>query len=148
MLDDGYWEALHPTSAGGAYVNFIMDEGQERVSATYRDNYDRLVEVKDRYDPDQSSSYQPEHPARRRDRLVVRGGGDRWTGAARATGCCATPSGRQLTLALPGLADDVLVAAVHIVRYPPDVDSREAASDAHANRRRPAGSDVLAPLRR
>jgi UDP-N-acetylenolpyruvoylglucosamine reductase len=47
-----YWEALHPYSAGGAYVNFMMDEGQERVQATYRDNYKRLVEIKSKYDPD------------------------------------------------------------------------------------------------
>jgi len=47
-----YWEALHPHSAGGAYVNFMMDEGQERVMATYGDNYKRLVDVKNRYDPD------------------------------------------------------------------------------------------------
>ena len=40
----GYWDATHPYSAGGAYVNFMMDEGQERVQATYRDNYDRLDE--------------------------------------------------------------------------------------------------------
>ena len=47
-----YWEALHPYSAPGAYVNFMMDdEGRSRVEATYRDNYARLVEVKDRYDP-------------------------------------------------------------------------------------------------
>ena len=46
-----YWEALHPYSAGGAYVNFLMDEGQDRVKAAYRDNYDRLVELKNRYDP-------------------------------------------------------------------------------------------------
>ncbi|HLK70299.1 MAG TPA: FAD-binding oxidoreductase [Bryobacteraceae bacterium] len=46
-----YWEALHPYSAGGAYVNFMMDEGQDRVQATYRDNYPRLVEIKRRYDP-------------------------------------------------------------------------------------------------
>ncbi|HKH37919.1 MAG TPA: FAD-dependent oxidoreductase, partial [Rubrobacter sp.] len=26
-----YWAALHPYSAGGAYVNFMMDEGQERI---------------------------------------------------------------------------------------------------------------------
>jgi FAD/FMN-containing dehydrogenase len=45
-----YWEALHPYSAGGAYVNFMMDEGQERIKATYRENYDRLVAVKNRYD--------------------------------------------------------------------------------------------------
>ena len=46
-----YWEALHPYSAGGAYVNMMMDEGHERVQASYRDNYARLVEVKQRYDP-------------------------------------------------------------------------------------------------
>lgn len=48
----GYWDALHPYSTGGAYVNFMMDdEGQDRVKATYRDNYERLVDVKNRYDP-------------------------------------------------------------------------------------------------
>jgi FAD/FMN-containing dehydrogenase len=46
-----YWEELHPTSAGGAYVNFLMDEGQERVKTSYRGNYARLSQVKDRYDP-------------------------------------------------------------------------------------------------
>jgi hypothetical protein len=48
----GYWEALHPFSAGGAYVNFMMDEGQERVKASYRQNYDRLAKIKAKYDPD------------------------------------------------------------------------------------------------
>ena len=46
-----YWEAVHPYSAGGAYVNFMMEEGQERVQSTYRDNYDRLVSIKKKYDP-------------------------------------------------------------------------------------------------
>jgi len=46
-----YFEALHPTSAGGAYVNFLMDEGQDRVKASYLDNYARLAQVKRRYDP-------------------------------------------------------------------------------------------------
>lgn len=46
-----YWTDLHPTSAGGAYVNFLMDEGQDRVRAAYRDNYDRLAQVKRHYDP-------------------------------------------------------------------------------------------------
>ena len=46
-----YWDALHPYSAGGAYVNFMMDEGQERVQATYGDNYERLVAIKNKYDP-------------------------------------------------------------------------------------------------
>ena len=46
-----YWEALHPYSTGGAYVNFMMEEGRERFRATYGDNYDRLAEVKAKYDP-------------------------------------------------------------------------------------------------
>jgi FAD/FMN-containing dehydrogenase len=46
-----YWEATRPYSAGGAYINFMMDEGQERVQASYRDNYARLAEVKKKYDP-------------------------------------------------------------------------------------------------
>ena len=47
-----YFEELHPYSAGGAYVNMMMEEGQERVRASYRDNYDRLAAVKATYDPD------------------------------------------------------------------------------------------------
>jgi FAD/FMN-containing dehydrogenase len=47
----GYFDALHPYSAGGAYVNFMMDEGEDRVKATYRANYERLVEIKTKYDP-------------------------------------------------------------------------------------------------
>jgi FAD/FMN-containing dehydrogenase len=47
-----YWEALHPHSAGGAYVNFLMDEGDARVRAAYGDNYDLLAQIKALYDPD------------------------------------------------------------------------------------------------
>jgi FAD/FMN-containing dehydrogenase len=46
-----YFDALHPYSAGGAYVNFMMDEGEDRVRATYGDNYQRLVTIKNKYDP-------------------------------------------------------------------------------------------------
>jgi FAD/FMN-containing dehydrogenase len=46
-----YWEALHPYSLGGAYVNFMMDEGADRIKSTYRDNYDRLAKIKAKYDP-------------------------------------------------------------------------------------------------
>jgi len=46
-----YYEALHPYSAGGAYSNFMMEEGQERVKASYKHNYDRLVKIKNTYDP-------------------------------------------------------------------------------------------------
>ena len=46
-----YWEALHPYTAGGVYLNFIGDEGEERVKASYGDNYARLVTIKNKYDP-------------------------------------------------------------------------------------------------
>ena len=48
-----YFDATHPYSAtGGAYINFMMDEGQDRVKATYRSNYGRLSRVKAQYDPE------------------------------------------------------------------------------------------------
>jgi FAD/FMN-containing dehydrogenase len=46
-----YWEAVQPYSTGGAYVNFMMDEGQERVHATYGPKYERLATIKAKYDP-------------------------------------------------------------------------------------------------
>ncbi len=46
-----YQEELHPHSAGGAYINFMMDEGGDRVRASYKDNFTRLSEIKRRYDP-------------------------------------------------------------------------------------------------
>lgn len=47
-----YWEATHPYSAGASYVNFMMEEGDERIKATYGKNYKRLQKVKAKYDPD------------------------------------------------------------------------------------------------
>ena len=35
----------------GAYVNFMMEEGEDRIRATYGDNYDRLAAIKKKYDP-------------------------------------------------------------------------------------------------
>jgi len=48
-----YWEALHPHSMGGGYVNMMMAEGDddERVRNSYRGHYDRLREIKRAYDP-------------------------------------------------------------------------------------------------
>ena len=46
-----YWTALHPHSAGGAYVNFMMEEGNDRIRATYGTNYGRLAAIKATYDP-------------------------------------------------------------------------------------------------
>lgn len=47
-----YWNALHPYSSGGAYLNFIMDEGEERIKTSYKDNYARLSKIKRQYDPE------------------------------------------------------------------------------------------------
>lgn len=47
-----YYDALHPHSSGGAYLNFIMDEGEDRIRSSYGENYDRLAEIKAKYDPD------------------------------------------------------------------------------------------------
>jgi FAD/FMN-containing dehydrogenase len=46
-----YWNDLHAFSAGGGYVNMMMDEGDDRVKSAYRDNYARLAAIKAIYDP-------------------------------------------------------------------------------------------------
>jgi FAD/FMN-containing dehydrogenase len=46
-----YWSELHPTSAGGTYVNFLMNEGADRIRASYANNYPRLAAIKNLYDP-------------------------------------------------------------------------------------------------
>jgi FAD/FMN-containing dehydrogenase len=46
-----YWDAVHPFSAPGGYVNFMMEEGPQRVEATYGANYARLQSIKAKHDP-------------------------------------------------------------------------------------------------
>jgi FAD/FMN-containing dehydrogenase len=46
-----YWTALHPHSAGGAYVNFLMEEGEDRIASSYMGNGERLAAIKAKYDP-------------------------------------------------------------------------------------------------
>lgn len=46
-----YWQAVHPYSAGGAYINFMGDEGEDRIKSAYGANYERLVKIKNKYDP-------------------------------------------------------------------------------------------------
>ena len=46
-----YWEATRPDDSAGGYVNFMMEEGQDRIQATYGPNYQRLSQVKAEYDP-------------------------------------------------------------------------------------------------
>jgi FAD/FMN-containing dehydrogenase len=47
-----YYEAIAPHSEQGAYVNFLAGDDQARIRESYGANYDRLVEVKRAYDPD------------------------------------------------------------------------------------------------
>lgn len=47
-----YWLSVHPFDLDGAYPNFMMDdEGDERIRATYGDNYKRLAALKGKFDP-------------------------------------------------------------------------------------------------
>jgi len=45
-----YSEALRPYCEDGGYVNFMSADDQGRVFANYRQNYDRLVQIKMKYD--------------------------------------------------------------------------------------------------
>ncbi len=47
-----FFKAAAPYASRGAYVNFMTEEENERVSAAYGPNYARLVEIKKRYDPE------------------------------------------------------------------------------------------------
>jgi FAD/FMN-containing dehydrogenase len=48
----GFWRALEPFSTGGVYVNFLSEEGEERVRTAYGAKWERLRDLKRRYDPD------------------------------------------------------------------------------------------------
>jgi hypothetical protein len=45
------WKAIEPFANSGVYVNFLGNESEERVRAAYGCNYERLVALKNRYDP-------------------------------------------------------------------------------------------------
>ena len=47
-----YYDATAPLSEEGGYINFMAGDDQDRIKANYRGNYDRLVQVKRTYDPD------------------------------------------------------------------------------------------------
>jgi FAD/FMN-containing dehydrogenase len=47
-----YYQALAPYTEPGGYINFMQDDDQGRIEDNYRQNYERLVEVKRTYDPD------------------------------------------------------------------------------------------------
>jgi len=48
----GFYDATAPHSEAGGYVNFMAGDDQERIKDNYKGNYDRLVDVKRTYDPD------------------------------------------------------------------------------------------------
>ncbi len=45
------WNALRPFLAEGSYGNYVSDEGDPFARAAYGPNYDRLVALKNKYDP-------------------------------------------------------------------------------------------------
>ncbi|WP_439939327.1 FAD-binding oxidoreductase [Nocardia sp. N13] len=46
-----YYEAIAPHSEEGGYINFMAGDDQDRIRANYKGNYDRLQQVKAKYDP-------------------------------------------------------------------------------------------------
>jgi len=47
----GLWKAAAPFATGSVYVNFLTQDEGERVREAYGENFDRLVELKNKYDP-------------------------------------------------------------------------------------------------
>jgi FAD/FMN-containing dehydrogenase len=47
----GFFKDSAPFATGGVYVNFLTDDEKDRVAAAYGPNYNRLVDVKSKYDP-------------------------------------------------------------------------------------------------
>jgi len=47
-----FFNATSKFASAGAYVNFMTEEENERVVKAYGPNYDRLVQIKKKYDPD------------------------------------------------------------------------------------------------
>ena len=47
-----FFAALRPLSTGRVYVNDLEDEGEDRVRSAYGDKYERLAQLKRKYDPD------------------------------------------------------------------------------------------------
>ena len=57
------FDAAGRYATGGAYVNFMPDDEQERVPTAYGKHYERLAALKGRWDPTQRVPTEPEHPA-------------------------------------------------------------------------------------
>jgi FAD/FMN-containing dehydrogenase len=46
-----FWDDIEPMTSGGVYVNFMSAGEEDRIKVAYGSNYDRLVSIKNRYDP-------------------------------------------------------------------------------------------------
>jgi FAD/FMN-containing dehydrogenase len=46
-----YYQAMAPYSEPGGYINFMQDDDYDKIRDNYRENYERLVDVKRKYDP-------------------------------------------------------------------------------------------------
>ena len=46
-----FWTAMEPFATSGVYVNYLGNEGEGRIRASYGANYERLVALKNKYDP-------------------------------------------------------------------------------------------------
>jgi hypothetical protein len=46
-----FWDAMRPFMAAGSYVNYLEDEADPRAREAYGPNYERLVALKNKYDP-------------------------------------------------------------------------------------------------
>jgi FAD/FMN-containing dehydrogenase len=47
-----FFESSAPYASGSVYVNFMTEDEVDRVAAAYGSNYDRLVQIRRQYDPD------------------------------------------------------------------------------------------------
>jgi len=54
-----YYQALEPHSEAGGYVNFLDADDQDRIKDNYKGNYDRLTQIKKKYDPSNLSTTPP-----------------------------------------------------------------------------------------
>ena len=86
----GLCDAVRPFSFGGVYLNYLSNEGDDRVRAAYSPGkYERLVRLKTKYDPTNLVSPQPEHPANQlTTRLIVRRSRNQWLAAHRDVRKC------------------------------------------------------------
>jgi FAD/FMN-containing dehydrogenase len=59
------WQDMRRFSTGGTYVNFLTEEeGVERIRAAYGVNYDRLIQIKTKWDPENIFRMNKNIPAR------------------------------------------------------------------------------------